>query len=123
MVNELFEPAYDPYAALAHFNDALAMVTKALEGYDHIEDIDYRTVIQETLIVLVQTTLVLYTFGPQGIRTNTHDFKTSVQQLVVEWYCNLMAIKKRHCFYDYFEAEHYKNKTICKIHRAFIGVS
>lgn len=101
---------YDRYAANMHFRDALCRITKALEGFDHIEDIDYRGVMQESLVVMMETLVTMAVYGFNGMAIVDEDLegktqKDKMQELLSDWYDNLVNIKLRHCFYDYFELE------------------
>lgn len=115
---------YDRYGAPSHFRDALSKVIKAVEGYDHIEDIDYRGVVTTNLVILLKTTVTMGVYGYHGFNTVDEGIEGITPrdrklELLNSWYSQLEKIKKKHCFYDYFEREHNRCDTIKYIHRCF----
>lgn len=105
------KPIFDDYAVYNHMNDALDNLTKALEGWDHIEDIDYRTVIKDNTLTLLLCTFQLYVCGVSGRKKTDIPYPESVMSLLELWVNQLEVVKTKHCFHDYFHDELISNET------------
>lgn len=123
VIQEITVPRFDNYAVYNHMTDALDNMTKAIEGFDHIENLNYRGILQENLITLLHCTLQMFAFGVCGRRKIEDNFCDEIEELIKQWYDNLESIKGRHAFNDYFSENHSKCKTYTKVRRAFNLIS
>ncbi len=119
-VVSLTEPHFDIFASNRHMDVALGAMTKAIEGFDHIENINYREVLVTNLITLFNCTLQMFSKGVHGFRSVGSAFQEDVQELLEQWFNNLESIKERHCFNEYFHELDAKSTTFMEVRQAFL---
>lgn len=102
----------DPYAAYKHFQLHLAEMAKALEGWDHIEDIDYQTTLRNTTTVLFLLLFVIASRHTTGMKQQTRNRECENMILVKQWHDRLAFIKSKNEFHDYIADQYFKSDTL-----------
>lgn len=102
----------DPYAAYKHFQMRLAEMAKALEGWDHIEDIDYQTVLRNTTTMLFLLLFVIARHNTTGMKQQTRNRECTNMVLMKEWHDRLAFIKSKNVFHKHIADQYFKSDTL-----------
>lgn len=102
----------DPFAAYKNFQIRLAEMAKVLEGWDHIEDIDYQTTLRNTTTMLFLLLFVIARHATTGMREQTHNRENSNMILVKQWYDRLAYIKSKNVFHEHIADQYFTSDTL-----------
>lgn len=105
------KPKYDALATIHHYHETLGKMAKLLEGWDHLEDLNYRTDLTECINNLFHLVCQMWCCGVHGIKVKRHSYEDEMITLLKGWFDRLNNIQSKHVFHDYIVSEQKGNET------------